>query len=195
MLGLSAGRALAQSAAAGQNPVLGAAGGGSGRAQRGPAPVEQPGLPAAERNAGGRPIHNEAQRAARWKVVAMPYSRAGLTAAEQQMIAKLADACHLMDEVYLHQSDLGGYGDVPHDAERGHRIACSRSMGADGTLWTATRQFIGEEPLVPGHELYPFGTDAARGLRSMWRRIRRQRAAIYSPWTVVRSAPLDLPAR
>jgi hypothetical protein len=39
----------------------------------------------------------------------MPYSRAGLTPAEQQMIAKLADACHLIDEIYLHQSDLGGW--------------------------------------------------------------------------------------
>ena len=106
-----------------QNPAPGPAGprapgggpgGGQGRAPgfaqgRAPAPAAQPGLPAPTERIGGRPIHNEAERAARWKVVAMPYSRAGLTPAEQQMIAKLADACHLMDEIYLRQSDLGGW--------------------------------------------------------------------------------------
>jgi len=61
-----------------------------------------------KRNSGGRPFHNEAERAARWKPVAMPYHRAALTPREQQMVAKLADACRLMDTLYWQQSDLGG---------------------------------------------------------------------------------------
>jgi hypothetical protein len=117
-------------------------------------------MPDPERNAGGRPIHNEAERAARWKVVAMPYSRAGLTPAEQQMIAKLADACHLMDEIYLHQSDLGGWA-MYHATSNADMV---RLFSINGSRWDLAQHnspVIGEEPLVPGHELYPFGTSSA----------------------------------
>ena len=141
-----------------QNPVLGPAGGrGQGR---GPATPPPSGVPPAERNAGGRPFHNEAERAAKWKVVAMPYSRAGLTTAEQQMIAKLADACHLLDEIYLHQSDLGGWA-IYHATSNADMY---RLFSINGSRWAwADRNtpVIGEEPLVPGHELYPFGTTSA----------------------------------
>jgi hypothetical protein len=182
-------------AAAGQNPVLGPAGAGApgARAQRGPAPAEQPGLPAAERNAGGRPIHNEAQRAARWKVVAMPYSRAGLTAAEQQMIAKLADACHLLDEVYLHQSDLGGWA-MYHTTQNADIYRLFSINGSRWDLVDRNSPFTGEEPLTPGHELYPFGLTSA-GIEQYAAAHPEAKAALYSPWTVVRSAPLDLPAQ
>jgi hypothetical protein len=141
---------------------------------------------------GGRPVHNEADRVARWKVVAMPYSRAGLTPVEQQMIAKLADACHLMDEIYLHQSDLGGWAiyRVTQNAN------VYRLFSINGSRWDVSEpghdsSFIPEEPLVPGHELYPFGTTSAV-IEKYAAAHPEQRAALYSPWTVVRSAPLDL---
>jgi len=35
---------------------------------------------------------HEAERAAYWKVVQVPFNKAGLTVREQQMVAKLADA-------------------------------------------------------------------------------------------------------
>jgi hypothetical protein len=158
----------------------------------GPAPM-RPAVPAAQppgRNAGGRPIHNEAERAARWKVVAMPYSRAGLTAAEQQMIAKLADALHLVDEIYLRQSDLGGYW-MYHTTQSPELYRLFSINGSRWDLVDKNTEFIGEEPLVPGHELYPYGTTPATIERYVAAHP-EQKDAIYSPWTVVRSAPLDL---
>ncbi len=157
---------------------------------RPPAPATQPGLPTPTARIGGRPIHNEAKRAARWKVVAMPYSRAGLTTAEQQMIARLADACHQMDEIYLHQSDLGGWA-IYHATQNADLY---RLFSIDGSRWDLADQnspIIGEEPLVPGHELYPFGATAAV-IERYAAAHPEQRAALYDPWTVVRSAPLDL---
>ena len=74
----------------------------------------------------------------RWKVVAMPYSRAGLTTAEQQMIAKLADACHLMDE-HNCISDLGGWA-IYHETQNAECIACFPSIAAGGTWPTATHR-------------------------------------------------------
>ena len=46
------------------------------------------GQAAGRRNAGGRPVHNEAERAARWKDFAIPYAKANLTPREQQMVDK-----------------------------------------------------------------------------------------------------------
>ena len=141
---------------------------------------------------GGRPVHNEAERVARWKVVAIPYSRAGLTPVEQQMIAKLADACHQMDEIYLHQSDLGGWA-IYHVTQNADVY---RLFSINGSRWDVSQpghdsSFIPEEPLVPGHELYPFGTTSA--VIEQYAVVHpEQKAALYNPWTVVRSAPLDL---
>jgi len=56
------------------------------------AAARTPGQAAAMRNSGGRPIHNESNRVAKWKPVAVPYRRTGLTARQQQMQALRADA-------------------------------------------------------------------------------------------------------
>jgi len=110
----------------------------------------------ARRNAGGRPVHDEAERAARWKTVVMPYERAGLSTREQQMVAKLADACRLMDELYWHQSDLGGW--AVYRVTQSPVLA--KLFGVMGSRWDLADDnfpFLGEEPMPPGHELYPYG--------------------------------------
>jgi hypothetical protein len=120
----------------------------------------------------------------------MPYSRARLTPAEQQMIAKLADACHMIDEIYLHQSDLGGWAMV-HATQNADLYRLFSINGSRWDLVDRNSPVIGEEPLVPGHELYPFGTTTAV-IEKYAAAHPEQKAALYSPWTVVRSAPLDL---
>src|SRR5438309_10056204 len=60
-------------------------------------------------NAGGRPIHNEAERLSRWKPVEMPFHAEGLSARERRMVEKLVEACQLLDSVFWRQSDYGGY--------------------------------------------------------------------------------------
>src|SRR5208283_5887951 len=89
-----------------------------------------------------------------------PYARAGLTPRQQQMIAKLADACHLMDTLYWHQSDLGGWA-VYHVTVN---PVMERLFAINGSRWDLADRntpILGEEPLVPGHELYPFGLTRA----------------------------------
>jgi hypothetical protein len=142
------------------------------------------------RNAGGRPVHNEAERAAYWKLVKVPFNKAGLTAREQQMVAKLADACRLMDQLYWHQSDLGGYV-MYHTTQS---AVLERLFAINGSRWDLVDEnfpVIGEEPYVPGHELYPFGLTRTE-VEHYSAAHPEEKAAIYNPWTVVRSAPLDL---
>ena len=127
---------------------------------------------------------------ARWKPVAMPYVRTGLTARQQQMIAKLADACHLMDALYWHQSDLGGWA-VYHVTAN---PVMEQLFAINGSRWDLADRnspILGEEPLVPGHELYPFGLTRA-AIEQYAAAHPESKAALYNPWTVVRSAPLDL---
>jgi hypothetical protein len=142
------------------------------------------------RNSGGRPVHNEVERASYWKTVRVPYNQAGLTPRERQMVAKLADACRLLDQVYWQQSDLGGYW-MYHTTQS---AALEKLFSINGSRWDLIDNnfpVIGEEPLVPGRELYPFGL-ARAGVEQYVAAHPDERAAIYNPWTVVRSAPLDL---
>ena len=144
------------------------------------------------RNAGGRPVHNEEERAAYWKSVKVPYNKAGLTPREQRMVAKLADACRLLDEVYWHQSDLGGWA-MYHTTQS---AVMAKLFSINGSRWDLVDEnfpLIGEEPLVPGRELYPFGLTRA-DIEHYVAAHPEQKAALYNPHTVVRSAPLSLPA-
>jgi hypothetical protein len=144
------------------------------------------------RNAGGRPVHNEAERAAYWKTVKVPYSKIGLTPREQQMVAKLADACRLLDELYWHQSDLGGWA-MYHTTQS---AVMAKLFSINGSRWDLVDEnfpVIGEQPIVPGRELYPFGLTRA-GIEGYVAAHPAQKAALFDPYTVVRSAPLSLPA-
>jgi hypothetical protein len=144
----------------------------------------------ARRNAGGRPVHDEAERAARWKSVAMPYARAGLSTREQQMVAKLADACRLMDELYWHQSDLGGWAV--------YRVtqspALAKLFGVMGSRWDLLDDnfpYLGEEPMPPGHELYPYGLTREQ-IDHFTATHPEMKDALFDEHTVVRGKPEHL---
>ena len=140
----------------------------------------------ARRNAGGRPVHNEADRAARWKTVNMSYARAGLSTREQQMVAKLADACRLMHELYWHQSDLGGW--AVYRVTQSPVLA--RLFGIMGSRWDLLDEnfpFLGEEPMPPGHELYPYGLTQSQ-IEQYATAHPESKDGIYNPWTVVKGS-------
>jgi hypothetical protein len=94
---------------------------------------------APQRNAGGRPLHNEAERVARWKLVPMAFHREHLTARELQMIAKLTDACRLMDQLYWQQSDLGGWA-MYHGTQSKVMARLFQINGSRWDLYSTLRQ-------------------------------------------------------
>jgi len=116
--------------------------------------------------------------------VPMPFRRDGLTPRERQMVAKLADACRLMDQLYWQQSDLGGLA-MYHGTQS---AVLTRLFQINGSRWDLVDEnssFAGEEPMPPGHELYTFGLKRSQ-IESYVAAHPDQKAAIYSPWTVVR---------
>ena len=132
----------------------------------------------AQTNAGGRPVHDEAQRLARWKEVRMPFQQAGISARERQMVEKLVDACRLLDDLFWRQSDLGGLTLCRKTHEPTIRTLL-RIMAGRWDVAGENRPFIGEMPMPRGHELYPHDLTRAQIGPD-------DRAAIYSSTTVVK---------
>ncbi len=136
-----------------------------------------------QRNAGGRPIHNEEQRLARWKQVAMPL-QPGLSGRERQLVDKLVDACRQINDVFWRQSDYGGL--QIYKATRNATLKSLFSiMGSRWDLLDQNRPFLGEEPMPPGHEFYPHGLTRAQ-IEQYVQQHPDDKEAIYSPYTVVK---------
>src|SRR5690349_15872927 len=52
--------------------------------------------------------HDLEQRLTKFREVQMPFDRSGLSAREQKMVDKLADACHYLDDIFWRQVDPEG---------------------------------------------------------------------------------------
>jgi len=137
----------------------------------------------AQTNSGGRPVHNEAERLAKWKQVNMPFHSAGLSARERQMVEKLVDASQLLDDVYWRQSDFGGltlYKTTQDPVIK--RLLMI--MGCRWDLLAGNSSLVGEIPMPPGHELYPHSLTREQ-IEQYVQQHPEQKAALYNPYTVV----------
>ncbi len=124
-----------------------------------------------------------AERLAQWKQVAMPARPDKLSAAENQVVDRLVDACRLLDDVYWRQSDLGGlalYKTTKDSAIKRLLVI----MGSRWDLLDGNAPFVGNEPMPPGHELYPKGMTREQIERYVAQHP-ASKAAIYNPYTVV----------
>jgi hypothetical protein len=139
------------------------------------------------RSAQGRPAPDATQRAARWRDVTIPFHREGLTSTEQQIVAKLADACRLLDEVYWRQSDLEGLR-MYRATQDPVLVKLFGIMGSRWDLLDDNAPFIGNEPMPPGHELYPHGLTQAQ-IDQYVKDHPEAKDAIYNSWTVVKGTP------
>jgi len=124
-----------------------------------------------------------AARLAKWKRVDMPIPP-GLSPKEHQMVDKLADACRLLDEIFWRQSDLAGL--ELYRTTKDPTI--KRLLGIMGSRWDLldeNRPFVGNQPLLPGHELYPH--DLTRdAIEKYVAQHPADKAALYNPNTVVK---------
>jgi hypothetical protein len=117
----------------------------------------------------------------------MPYRSAGLTANEKLMVAKLADACRLMDTLYWQQSDLGGWA-VYRVTQNATLARLFGIMGSRYDLLAENETFLGEAVMPPGHELYPYGLKREQIERDAADHP-EIKAALYDPRTVLRGTP------
>ena len=108
------------------------------------------------------------------------------------MVAKLADACRLMDELFWHQSDQGGW--AVYRVTQSPVLA--KLFGVMGSRWDLLDDnfpFLGEEPMPPGHELYPYGLSREQVDRFTATHP-EMKDALFDEHTVVRGTPDHLSA-
>jgi hypothetical protein len=125
-----------------------------------------------------------AGRLARWKPVEMPFHSEGLSAKETQLVHKLVDACRLLDDVYWRQSDLKGLELLKTTKDPAIRRLLV-IMGSRWDLLDENRPFTGDEPMPPGHDLYPRNLTRAQ-IEQYVKQHPEDKAAIYDPYTVVK---------
>jgi hypothetical protein len=108
-----------------------------------------------------------AQRLAKWKPVEMPWTGAGLSARERQLVDKLVEACRHLESIYWRQSDppaLALYKALAPGARSAGAApnagALRRLLWINGSrydLLDENRPFVGKQPPAPGRALYPEG--------------------------------------
>ena len=86
----------------------------------------------------------------------MPFRSAGLSSDEVALVNKLVDACRLLDDIYWRQSDVTGLNLYKTTKDKTIKELLM-IMGSRWDLLDGNAPFVGNEPMPPGHELYPKG--------------------------------------
>jgi hypothetical protein len=114
----------------------------------------------------------------------MPFHSAGLSAREVRMVGKLVEACRLLDDVFWRQSDPAGLGLYKATREPALKQLLA-IMGGRWDLLDENRPFTGGAAMPSGHDLYPHDLTRQQ-VEQYVARHPEDRAAIYSPFTVVK---------
>jgi len=129
------------------------------------------------------------KRIARYRSVPMAAPE-GLSAREQQMVDKLVEACHYLEDIFWRQNDpeaLTLYQalakrKLKRDLQLRHFVFINASRF---DLLDQDRPFVGTQPMPPGRGLYPAGLTRAQ-IEDYVRRHPEKKDEIYSPYTVLR---------
>jgi hypothetical protein len=134
------------------------------------------------------------ERVAKFKLVHMPFNSAGLSAPEKAMVAKLVDASGLLDCIYWRQNDPEGlklYLSLANSKDP-QDLLLRRYLKINGSrfdLIDDDKPFVGTDPMPPGRGFYPGAPSiksvALSEIEEFVRQVPDQRAAIYSPFTIV----------
>jgi hypothetical protein len=129
------------------------------------------------------------QRLARFEVVQMPFDGSKLTDQERKMVDQLVAACGFLEQIYLRQSDPDGLAMFTSLATIDTPAAkdVRRYFTINGSRWDLVNEnqpFVGGVVMPPGRALYP--ADLTREQVTTYVAAHPdQKAAIYSPFTVV----------
>jgi hypothetical protein len=129
------------------------------------------------------------KRLARFRRVKMPFNRAGLTAREQKLVAKLVEASGYIESIYWRQSDPQGLSlyqslesaTIPHDVKLRTYLKIN---AARFDLIDENKPFVGTDPMPPGRGFYP-ATLTREKVEQYVKEHPEQKAAIYDQFTVV----------
>src|SRR6266478_4260001 len=130
------------------------------------------------------------KRLAKFRRVRMPFSRAGLTVREQQLVKKLVEACGYLESIYWRQSDPDGLAlyqslessTSPRDVKLRTYLKLNASRF---DLIDENKPFVGTDPMPPGRGFYPPGLTREQ-VEQYVKEHPDRKAAIYDQFTIVR---------
>jgi hypothetical protein len=130
------------------------------------------------------------QELAKWQVQRMPFTAAGLTARERQLVEKLVQAQHYIEDIFWRQSDPDGlelYKRLIKSANPADRklVRMLKINGSRFDLLKDNAPFVGTQPMPPGRGFFPVGVTREQ-LEKYVADHPDKKAAIYGPFTVVR---------
>ena len=131
---------------------------------------------------------------ARWKTVPMPFHAEGLSERERQLVGKLVEASRALEDIFWRQSDSEGLAllvATPRDSQLRRLLTIN---GSRFDLIDGNRPLAGAQAYAPGAGLYPRGVTQAEIERYVAAHP-AARAAIYSPYTVIRRSGDGLEAQ
>jgi hypothetical protein len=135
-------------------------------------------------------VPNLTQRLARFRQVQMPFHNGDYSPGEQQLVAKLVDACLYLEDIYWRQVDpesLELYLSLTKSSDP-KTLELRRYLWINGSrfdLLDANQPFVGTDPMPPGRGFYPQGLTRDQ-IEQYVKDHPDKRAEIYSPTTVVR---------
>jgi hypothetical protein len=135
---------------------------------------------------------------AKWRRTPMPFNRANLSPRDVQMVDKLVLACQYLDDIYWRQSDPDGLTllkQLEGSANpRDQKIL--RLLRINGSRWDLldnNQPFVGDDPMPPGHALYPFGVTREQ-IEQYGKAHPETNGDLYNEHTVVRKQGSDFQA-
>lgn len=127
---------------------------------------------------------------AKWRRTPMPFNSEKLSARDAWMVDKLVLACQYLDAIYWRQSDPAGltmYKQLEGSkSPRDQKIL--RLLQINGSRWDLlddNRPFVGDDPMPPGHALYPAGVTRDE-IEQFVKNHPESKDAIYDEHTVIR---------
>lgn len=143
-----------------------------------------------------KPDENIAAQLAKFRRVDMPYTAAGLSKREQELVQKLVEASKYLESIYWRQSDPEGL--ALYQGLAGCTSTADRNLrrfilinGSRYDLLEENKPFVGKDPYLPGRTAYPPDI-TQKEIDDYIARHPDKRAEIYNPWTVVRRHGNDL---
>jgi hypothetical protein len=131
-------------------------------------------------------------RLTKWKEVNMPLDTSGLSLKEKQVVSSLIAASQQIESIYWRHSDPAGLALLLSTKDRNLKRMLMIN-GGRFDLIDGNKPFVGNETAPPGRALYPRNLTAEK-IREYVEKHPDQKAAIYSPYTVIVPYGADLQA-
>jgi hypothetical protein len=130
------------------------------------------------------------QRLAKYKRVQMPFDATKLSARERQLVQKLVEASHYIEDIYWRQSDPEGLALYLRlkSSPRPEDKKVVRFLTINGSRFDLTdnnKPFVGNQPYSPDRGLYPEGVTREE-IEKYVKDHPDKKDEIYNPYTVVR---------